>query len=116
METKATSSLRYILQTPYIDEEDIWEEIAQRFFTFTKKIYQKIRYHTPLEAVAPWTKTQQPPMETKETSTTALHSITDSSQAHAAEHHCTAWTRTAHLVQEQWPKENIPVIPSCAEA
>ena len=87
----------------------------QRFLTFTKKFYQKIRYHTPLEAVAPWTKTQQPPVETKETSTTALHSITDSSQAHAAEHYFTAWTRTAHLMQEQRPKETIPVIPSRAE-
>ena len=91
------------------------KKIVQRFLTFTKKINQKIRYHTPLEAVAPQTKTQQPPMETKETSTTALHSITDSSQAHTAEHHFTTWTQTAHLVQEQWPKETIPVIPSHAE-
>ena len=54
-------------------------------------------------------------METKETSTTALQSITDSSQARTAEHYFTAWTRTAHLVRKQRPKETTPVIPSRAE-
>ena len=87
----------------------------QRFLTFSKKNCQKLSYQTPLEAVAPQTKTQQPPMETKETSAIALHSITDSSQAHTAEYYFTAWTWTVHLVQEQQPKETIPVIPSHAE-
>ena len=91
------------------------KKIAWRFLTFSKKNLQKLSYQTPLEAVAPWKKTQQPPVETKETSAIALNSITYSSQAHAAEYYFTAWTQTVHLVREQPPKETIPVIPSCAE-